>query len=196
MKPVRIAVFASGGGSNLAALLDHLDGRRDESGARVVLVVADRPGAGALERARARNIEAVVLDDHADGASIRALLEAHRIALVVLAGYLRLLPAAVVAAYRRRVLNVHPGPLPRFGGHGMYGRRVHQAVLEAGLAESAVSVHFVDEEYDRGPLIAQWPVAIRAGDTPESLAKRVLAAEHVVYPRVVELAAALISESD
>lgn len=189
----RIAVFASGGGSNLGALLEYLESLGDARSADVALVISDRAGAHALERARQRDIATLALADHSDGRSICDALSEARIDLVVLAGYLKLLPAEVVAAWSRRIVNVHPGPLPRFGGHGMYGRRVHEAVLAAGESRTAVSVHFVDEEFDRGPVIAQWPVEIAPGDTAESLAERVLRAEHVVYPRVVDMVAALIS---
>ncbi|HEX6250152.1 MAG TPA: phosphoribosylglycinamide formyltransferase [Gemmatimonadaceae bacterium] len=187
----RVAVFASGAGSNLGAILEHLDRLGDERAGEVVLVVSDRPTAGALERARTRGISTAVLQDASDSASIIALLAAAQVDLIALAGYIRLLPSQVVAEYRNRVLNVHPAPLPQFGGHGMYGRRVHEAVLAAGVSESGVTVHFVDEEYDRGAVLAHWPVPVLPGDTAETLAQRVLAAEHVVYPRILELVAAL-----
>jgi phosphoribosylglycinamide formyltransferase 1 len=189
----RIAVFASGGGSNLGALLEYFESLGDARSAAVTLVVSDRAGARALERARHRDIATLVLTDHSDGRSICDALLKAQIDLVVLAGYLKLLPAEVIAGWPRRIVNVHPGPLPRFGGQGMYGRRVHEAVLAAGESHTAVSVHLVDAEYDRGPVIAQWPVEIVPGDTAESLAERVLRAEHVVYPRVVDMLAALTS---
>ena len=187
----RIAVFASGAGSNLGAILEHFDRLGDQRAGEVVLVVSDRPTAGALERARARAVSTAVLQDVSDSAAIIELLAAAQVDLIALAGYVRLLPPAVVAGYRNRVLNVHPAPLPRFGGHGMYGRRVHEAVLAAGVSESGVTVHFVDEEYDRGAVLAHWPVPVFPGDTAETLAQRVLAAEHVVYPRILEMVAAL-----
>jgi phosphoribosylglycinamide formyltransferase 1 len=189
---VPIAVFASGSGSNLGALLSHFDALGDRRAGDVVLVASDRDSAAALARARERGITAAVLRNFRDGDEILHLLTGVGVRMVVLAGYLRLLPAAVVAAYPQRVLNVHPAPLPRFGGTGMYGRRVHEAVLAAGGTHSAVSIHFVDEEYDRGAIIAQWPVPIEPGDSAESLARRVLATEHVVYPRVIDMVAALL----
>src|SRR2546428_133334 len=101
--------------------------------------------------------------------------------LVVLAGSLKRFPPAAVARLRWRVINIHPALLPAFGGSGMYGRRVHQAVLASGVALTGATVHYVDEEYDRGPIIAQWPVPIRPDDTPETLAARVLAVEHRLF---------------
>ena len=179
--PVRLAVLASGGGSNLQALLDHLDVSSPRR-AEVALVLSNRPDAGALQRARARGVDARVLASHEDGDALLQLLRDADIGLVVLAGYLKLVPAAVTRAYRGRVLNVHPALLPAFGGPGMYGRRVHQAVLDAGVRVSGPTVHFVDDVYDRGAIVAQWPVP--------SLAARVLTAEHALFPRVVEAVAA------
>lgn len=188
----RLVVLASGGGSNLGALLAHLDSRGDSRRADVVAVASDRAGAGALERARTRGIEAVHLPASTDvaGESLARLLSRVQPDLVVLAGYLRLVPRDVVAAYHGRMLNVHPALLPAFGGHGMYGLRVHQAVIDAGARVSGATVHFVDDEFDRGAIIAQWPVPVLEGDTTERLAARVLVAEHALYPHVVEAVAA------
>jgi folate-dependent phosphoribosylglycinamide formyltransferase PurN len=113
--------------------------------------------------------------------TVQALVDAG-VQVVFLAGYLRLLPAAVVARWPRRILNVHPALLPSFGGKGMYGLNVHRAVLESGARITGPTVHFVDERYDEGHILAQWPVPVRPGDTPETLAARVLAAEHRLYP--------------
>jgi folate-dependent phosphoribosylglycinamide formyltransferase PurN len=110
--------------------------------------------------------------------------------LVVLAGYLKLVPPEVIAHYRGRIINVHPAPLPAFGGRGMYGRRVHEAVLRSGARESAATVHLVDEEYDRGAVLARAPVPVLPGDDPDRLAARVLEAEHRLLPAVVLAAAA------
>jgi formyltetrahydrofolate-dependent phosphoribosylglycinamide formyltransferase len=177
--PVRVAVLASGGGTNLQALLDALTGSR----ARVALVLSDRPDAGALERARRAGVAAAALRDPADSAELLAALT--DMDLVVLAGYLKLVPPAVVARFRWRMINIHPALLPAFGGPGMYGRRVHEAVLASGADESGATVHYVDEEYDRGPIIAQARVPVRPDDTPETLAAHVLEAEHRLLPMVV-----------
>ena len=185
----RIAVLASGGGSNLGAILTYLDSRGSRRGGDVALVASDRAGAGALARARSRGIDASHISDPADGDAIDALLREHRIDLIVLAGYLRLVPPAVTRRFIGRMMNVHPALLPAFGGPGMYGTRVHCAVIDAGVRVSGVTVHFVDEAYDRGPIIAQWPVPVAPDDTPEALAARVLAVEHVLYPRIVHAVA-------
>ena len=175
----------SGGGSNLQALLDSLAREPSTPPARVVLVVSNRAGAGALERARRAGIPTHILADPADAAELQAALDGARTGLVVLAGYLKKVPRAVVARFRHRMINIHPAPLPQFGGPGMYGHRVHEAVLASGVAASAATIHYVDEEYDRGPIIAQRPVPVAPGDTAETLAARVLAVEHQLLPAVV-----------
>ena len=185
-------MLASGGGSNLQAILDHLAALGEARHADVVLVASNRPDAGALTRAERAGISRVVLrSPHAPGgAELDAALAAHGVELVALAGYMRLVPPDVTAAFRGRMLNVHPALLPEFGGPGMYGPRVHRAVLHAGATLSGPSVHFVDEVYDHGALIAQWPVPVLSGDDEHSLAARVLRAEHLLYPRVVDAVAA------
>ncbi|MBA3257912.1 MAG: phosphoribosylglycinamide formyltransferase [Gemmatimonadales bacterium] len=184
---MRIAVAVSGRGSNLEALLRTLG---PGAPARVVLVLSNRPDAGALARAAEHGVPATVLADAGDPGEWLEWLERHRVDLVVLAGYLKLVPAAVVAKYRDRIVNIHPALLPAFGGPGMYGRRVHQAVLASGAPESGATVHLVDEHYDRGAVLAQARVPVLPGDTPEGLAARVLAAEHRLLPAVVLAAAA------
>jgi phosphoribosylglycinamide formyltransferase-1 len=155
-------------------------------GAEVVLVASDRASSGALPWARERGIQSATFESGADDAeAILKLLSSCRVEFVVLAGYLRLVPAEVVRAYRRRMVNVHPALLPAFGGPGMYGARVHRAVLESGARVSGPTVHFVDEIYDHGPIIAQWPVPVMLDDDEASLAARVLRIEHILLPRVV-----------
>ncbi len=181
----RIAVFASGGGTNLEALLEALEGH---PAAEIALVVSDRDQAFALERAVRRGVATAIVT-HDDGESINQVLETHAIDWVVLAGYLRIIPPAVVQHYRGRMLNIHPALLPKFGGSGMYGERVHAAVLEAGETESGATVHLVDELYDHGPIVAQRTVKVQPDDTPECLAARVLEVEHELLPEVVIAAA-------
>ncbi len=193
---VRIGVLASGRGSNLSALLSFLDALGTARAGDVVLVASNRTDAGALDTARGRGIAAATIDRD-DPASLSRILDDARVELVVLAGYLKLVPAEVVRARRGRVVNVHPALLPMFGGAGMYGERVHRAVLDSGARVSGATVHFVDEAYDRGPIIAQWPVPVFADDTASSLAARVLRAEHQLLPRVVQgVAAGSISVDD
>lgn len=194
---VRVAVFASGGGTNLQALMDRFDATHPV--ARVSLVVSDRTAAGALERARHAGVATRVIPVtsrpvEAVRDETLAVLEEAGIELIALAGYLRLVPAAVVRRFRDRMLNIHPALLPAFGGKGMYGHRVHEAVLEAGCKVSGATVHYVTERYDEGHPIVQWPVPVLAGDTPESLASRVLRVEHVLYPLAVERVACTILE--
>ena len=186
----RIAVLASGGGTNLQALIDRLN-TGASAAARVELVVGSRSGIGALERAERAGIPALALDARSMGAdsfrdALAEALETHRIDLVVLAGWLQLVPAEVVARYHGRMVNVHPALLPAFGGKGMYGMRVHQAVIASGARVSGATVHLVDERYDEGAIVAQWPVPVLPGDTPEMLAARVLGVEHRILPLAVE----------
>jgi formyltetrahydrofolate-dependent phosphoribosylglycinamide formyltransferase len=195
--PARIVVLASGGGSNLQAILDHFDALGPARSGDVVLVASNRANAYALERARKHGIATHHISASDDAGGLLALLEAHAIDMIVLAGYLKLIPDAVTTRYRGRIINVHPGPLPAFGGVGMYGERVHAAVLAAGAAQTGVTVHFVDEAYDHGAVISHWPVPVLPGDTPQTLGARVLRMEHLVYPRVIDtLSAVIVSERE
>lgn len=178
--PVRVAVLVSGGGTNLQALLDAL---HDSPLARVARVISSRADAGALERAGRASVPTAVLRDPSDPAELLAALGDAQ--LVVLAGYLKLVPAPVVSRFRGRMINIHPALLPDFGGPGMYGQHVHEAVLASGATESGATVHLVDEAFDGGKIIAQEKVRIEPGDTPDTLAARVLEAEHRLLTRVV-----------
>ncbi|MCC6318582.1 MAG: phosphoribosylglycinamide formyltransferase [Gemmatimonadaceae bacterium] len=186
----RIAVLASGGGSNLQAILDHFAALADRAPGRVVLVASDRPNALALERGRRAGATAIALNEAARTAGLRDLLEAHAITHVALAGYLRQVPADVTTAWHGRMLNVHPALLPAFGGKGMYGHRVHEAVVACGVRVTGATVHFVDDQYDHGAVIAQWPVPVFPGDTAATVAVRVLEVEHQLFPPVVAAVAA------
>ncbi|HXE84543.1 MAG TPA: phosphoribosylglycinamide formyltransferase [Gemmatimonadales bacterium] len=179
-QPVRVAVLVSGGGTNLQALLDAL---HNSPVARVARVISNRPDAGALARAQRAKVPAVVLREPRDAGELLGVLQ--DIEIVVLAGYLKLVPADVVRRFRGRMINIHPALLPEFGGAGMYGHRVHEAVLASGAKESGPTVHFVDEEFDRGAIIDQERVPVKPGDTADTLAARVLEAEHRLLPRVV-----------
>ena len=190
---VRIAVLASGGGSNFQALVDRFQ-RADVPDREIVGVIASREGAGVLERAHRAGVAAAVppagstSDEMAT--FLHRTLDGWRSDIVVLAGYMKLVPETVVRAWWGRILNIHPALLPSFGGRGMYGARVHRAVVEAGIRITGATVHFVDEAYDRGPILCQWPVPVLAGDTPESVAARVLTVEHRILPAAVEALAA------
>lgn len=181
----RVAVAVSGRGSNLAALGEAL---APGGKAAVVMVLSDRD-APALALAASRGWPSHRLVDASDAAEWLRVLEANQVDLLVLAGYLKLVPAGVVAAMTGRIINIHPALLPRHGGPGMYGRRVHAAVLAAGDRESGASVHLVDEAYDRGAVLGQGRVAVLPGDNPDQLAQRVLAMEHRLLPAAVLAAA-------
>jgi formyltetrahydrofolate-dependent phosphoribosylglycinamide formyltransferase len=189
--PSRIAVLASGRGSNLQAIIDHFDNLARERIAKVVLVASNRPDSPALIRAATASIDIAPFSASDDGSALLGLLHEFRIDLVVLAGYLKRIPPKVIREYAGRIVNIHPALLPAFGGEGMYGARVHEAVIASGARETGVTVHLVDDDYDRGPIIAQWRVPVDESDTPETLAARVLNVEHVVYPRAVEMVAIL-----
>jgi len=178
--PIPVAVLASGSGTNLQALLDALP---RTPVAQVVRVISNHAKAGALERARRAGVATTVLTDPADPTALLAALGDAE--LVVLAGYVKRVPIPVVTKFHLRMINIHPALLPAFGGVGMYGRRVHEGVLASGATLSGATIHYVDEEYDHGPVIAQWPVPVHAGDTQQKLAARVLEAEHRLLPAVV-----------
>jgi phosphoribosylglycinamide formyltransferase 1 len=193
---IRTAVFASGGGSNLQALLDRY---RHGGAAEIALVVSDREDARALRRAAEAGVATlhVPVRGRGDADVARDLLDAlgsHGIGLIALAGYLRLVPAPVIAAYPDRITNIHPALLPAFGGRGMYGRHVHEAVLARGCRVTGATVHWVDEHYDEGRIIAQWPVPVLRGDTAETLAARVLRVEHLLYPAAIGAVARCLLE--
>jgi len=184
--PLRLGVLASGRGSNLHAIHGAID--RGELDARVAVVLSNNSSSGALALARehgwpAHHVSSVTDPD--PGLRVLELLEGHGVDLLVLAGYMKLLDPRIVDAYQGRAINIHPGPLPRFGGQGMFGMRVHEAVLAAGVAETGVTVHRVSAEYDEGEVLAFRPVPVGSGDTPATLAARVLAAEHDLYWRVI-----------
>ena len=186
----RIAVLASGDGSNLQALLDYFASLGDLAPGQVVLVASDNGEAFALARARRLAIESVVLDRAGRTTGLLPLLSDRAITHVVLAGYMRMVPAGAATAFQGRMLNVHPALLPAFGGNGMYGSRVHDAVIASGVRTTGVTVHFVDDQYDHGAIIAQWPVPVFASDTAATIAIRVREVEHVLFPRIVASVAA------
>lgn len=186
---LRIASFASHGGSNLQALIDGCISGQIVG--EVVLVVSNNRKAYALERAQKHGVNTLVISDRnfdtEEGYAQELLqqLAARRVNLICLAGYMKKLPNEVICAYRNRILNVHPALLPKYGGKGMFGIHVHEAVLAAGEKETGVTIHLVNEVYDDGRIIVQRRVVISPDDTPESLQQRVLEIEHQLYPETV-----------
>ncbi len=186
---MKIAVLLSGNGSTLQNILDRID---DGSlNAQVACVVASRGDAYGLERARRANIPAVAVPrkDHANkesfSSAIWTVVDEHEVDLVVLAGFMSLL--SVPESYAGRIMNVHPALIPSFSGKGMYGHHVHQAVLDRGVKITGVTVHFVDEKYDHGPIVLQASVPVEENDTADTLAERVQEKEREVYPEAVQL---------
>jgi phosphoribosylglycinamide formyltransferase 1 len=171
--------------------MDHFENVARERVANVVLVASNRPDSPVLIRAATASIDIATLDAADDGSELLNLLRKFRVDLVVLAGYLKRIQSKVIGEYAGRIVNIHPALLPAFGGEGMYGARVHEAVIASGAKESGATVHLVDDEYDRGPIVAQWRIPVEPSDTPTSLAARVLNVEHIVYPRAIEMIALL-----
>lgn len=190
MAPLRLGFLASHNGSNMQAILDAC--KQGRLAAQPAVVISNNSESGALARARQEGIPACHLSGHTHpgpGAldqAICAALTQHQVEVVCLAGYMKRLGPRTLSAYRGRVLNIHPALLPNFGGEGFYGQAVHQAVLAAGEKESGPTVHLVDEEYDHGPVLAQARVPVLPGDTPETLAARVLAQEHRLYAETLQ----------
>ena len=189
MTPLRIAVFASHGGSDLQAIIDGC--KRGSLAAEVCVVISNNSGSMALERARQEGIPALHLsakqsgDEERLAANILAALEAYGTSMIFLAGYMRKLHPDVLARYNNRVFNIHPALLPKYGGQGMYGMNVHRAVIEAGEPETGVTIHRVNAAYDSGAIVAQTTVPVQPGDTPETLAARVLEREHTFLVEVI-----------
>lgn len=188
---IRITVMISGSGTNLQAIIDAVEAGEIPR-AKIVLVISNQASAYGLERAENHDIPTEIITDH-DFADIKdrekaviAALDNERTDLVVLAGYMKILPEAVIDAYEGRIINIHPALLPKFGGRGFYGLKVHQAVLDAGETETGVSIHYVTKEVDAGPIILQKKVEVRQSDTPEILAERVLEREHELYPQAIK----------
>jgi phosphoribosylglycinamide formyltransferase-1 len=189
---IKIAVFASGNGSNLQALIDAQDAGSFKG--KIALVFSNVPDSKALERGENERIESVSIAskgysgtrDEYDQEVLR-LCQAKKIDMICLAGYMRIMTPVLIRPYLYRMMNVHPALLPKFGGVGMYGHHVHEAVIRAKEKESGATVHFVTEGVDAGPVILQGNVRVLLNDTPESLAERVLKVEHQIYPEAVRL---------
>lgn len=191
MKLLKLAVFASGRGSNFQSIYNAI--QNNTLHAQVNVVISNNADAGALEFARENRIPAIHLNRMQFRSGIEfdeALLDVlnkYDANFIVLAGYMKLLRSKITKAFHNRILNIHPALLPAFGGKGMYGHFVHEAVLKSGCKVSGVTVHVVDEEYDRGPIVKQECVPVEEGDTPDSLAARVLKTEHKIFVQALQL---------
>lgn len=190
-----VAVFGSGKGSNFEAIIRAIEGGK-LPGVRVAVVISNNSGAGILALARSHGLPSLHIterqfaDEERYVASLAATLKRHEVNFIALAGYMKRIPRQIVATYRNRIVNIHPALLPKFGGKGMFGVHVHEAVLAAHETVSGATVHIVDEEYDHGQIIVQRQVPVLPGDTPDMLAARVLELEHTVYPEALLLFAA------
>lgn len=191
MKNFNLAVLASGSGTNLQAIIDAI--KKKKLKARIKIVISNNSEAYALKRARKNKIKALHLSQKQFTSpkdfnrKLISILNKEKINLVTLAGYMKKLSPSVVRKFKNKIINIHPGLLPKFGGKGMFGIRVHEAVIKSGAKTTGVSVHLVDEKYDHGPIIFQKEVPVKKNDTPETLQKRVLKIEHLVYPYVIGL---------
>ena len=195
MKKAKIAVLVSGGGTNLQAILDAID-NGTITNAEVSVVISNNRDAYALERARKHNTEAVCVSpkDYPDRAAFNQAflkkLDSYAVDLVVLAGFLVVIPEMMIKKYENRIINIHPSLIPSFCGTGYYGLKVHEGVLSRGVKITGATVHFVDEGTDTGPIILQKAVAVEEGDTPEILQRRVMEqAEWKIMPQAIDLIA-------
>jgi phosphoribosylglycinamide formyltransferase-1 len=181
----KIAIFASGSGTNAEKIMSHF---QDHELGEVAMVLSNKPDAFVLERARKFNVPAHVFDRERfyNSTEILDLMIDAGISLIVLAGFLWLVPADLIRAFPNRMINIHPALLPKYGGKGMYGRYVHEAVINNKEKESGISIHYVNEVYDDGKIIRQEKCEVKPDDTPESLAQRIHLLEHRYYPLVIE----------
>ncbi len=186
----KIAVFVSGGGSNFMAI--HHQIKQGKIPGEIVLVISNNPNCGAIQFAEENSLPVLIINEtrYPNPHTLNELLTdtclKAEINLICLAGYMKMLPPAFVKQYENKILNIHPGLLPEFGGKGFFGMRVHEAVINSGKRESGATVHFVDEIYDHGPIILQKKVEVLETDTAESLAARILKLEHELFPEVVK----------
>jgi formyltetrahydrofolate-dependent phosphoribosylglycinamide formyltransferase len=183
----KLVIFASGSGTNMQAIIDKIDA--GEIRAEIVGLIVNKPGIKSIERATKFNIPVSVIaekDQEAFSKKITKKLTEWNPDLIILAGFLKKIPDSIIKKYENKIINIHPALLPKYGGKGFYGLNVHKAVIEAGDKESGCTVHYVNKEYDKGPIISQEKVPVHPNDTPEDLAKRVLKAEHKLLPTVIK----------
>lgn len=191
MKKLNLVVLASGGGTNLQAIIDNIEAGK--LNAQVKLIISNNSKAFALERAKNHRIRAMHLSHKQFDTSeefdqrLLSVLKENETDMIVLAGYMKMISPTVIREYKNRIINIHPALLPSFGGKGMYGIHVHESVLKSGAQVTGVTVHLVDEIYDHGAIVLQKTVPVSDDDTPESLAERVLKAEHQAYSEALQL---------
>lgn len=185
MNKIRLAIFASGTGSNAINIIDHFAGN---SQVEICFVLTNNSEAPVVHKSQIRSVETIILNNELVSQSdvLTSVCKEKQIDYVILAGYLRLVPSAFIHEYRERIINVHPALLPNFGGKGMYGDRVHNAVLEAGKEATGISIHFVDEQFDEGRMIAQFMCKVTKEDTVDTVREKVHALEHAYFPVVIE----------
>lgn len=181
----RIAIFASGSGSNAEKIAEYF---ADKADVDITLIVSNNPKAGVIERARRLHIPVLLFDRKTfyETDRITQLLSNQNVDLIVLAGFMWLMPGGLVRAFPNKIINIHPALLPKFGGKGMYGHYVHEAVVAAGETESGITIHYVNEHYDEGQIIFQASCPVSPTDTPDDVAHNVQILEHLNYPRIIE----------
>jgi phosphoribosylglycinamide formyltransferase 1 len=180
-----IAIFASGGGSNARKIIEHFKGHPS---VKVALVVSNKPDAGVLSIAKEHGIDTLIISKSAfyETDDILKTLTLYRISFIVLAGFLLLVPQYIIGRFKKKIINIHPALLPKFGGKGMYGSHVHEAVKEAKETETGITIHYCNAHYDEGDIIFQAKTAVSPADTPQDIAQNVLALEHEHFPKVIE----------
>lgn len=185
MRLARIAIFISGSGSNAEKIIEHF---QNHETIKVVLVLSNNAGAYGLQRAARYNIATLVFNkvQFRESDEIVSVLQAAGVTHIVLAGFLWLIPQNLIEAFPNRIINIHPALLPKFGGKGMYGMRVHEAVKAAGEIETGITIHEVNAHYDEGKILAQQKCRVEKSDSPEQIAAKVQQLEHQHYPQVIE----------
>ncbi len=180
-----IAIFASGEGTNAQTIIDYF---KTSNQVKIALVVSNKSTANVLNRAKNNNIDTLIIDKHSftETNEVIDVLKKANINLIVLAGFLWMIPENLIKAFPNKIVNIHPALLPKFGGKGMYGMNVHKAVIEAKEKESGISIHFVNEKYDEGKIISQHKCEVSETDTPENLAQKIQQLEHEHFPKVIE----------
>ncbi len=190
LNPKRIAVFASGTGSNFKAIFNQIINGKING--VIKILISDNSSAKAIEFAKANNInykvidKDIIRDSKLNGEFLIEILKIAKIDLIVLAGYLKMIPSNVISSYKNKIINIHPSLLPKFGGKGFYGMKVHRAVIDSKESFAGASVHFVDEVYDNGPIVMQEKIKVLDSDTPESISRKVLEVEHRILPYIVK----------